>query len=140
LRERKEDIPLLIEHFIKLNNARIELDDTILSRFIEYNWPGNVRQLYNAVSRIATFVKKPVVTIEDVPSDIFQPGKQSAETTMTFNGVESFNLQEAIHNLEEKAINWALKKTDGNKKRAAELLGLKRSTFLDRMKNFNVSN
>ncbi len=138
LRERKEDIPLLIEHFLKQNKAEIQLEDALLSKFLEYNWPGNVRQLFNAVSRIATFIKKPVVTIDDVPSDIFQPGSGDHETKVSFNGGGRFDLQRAVHDLESKAICWALEKTGGNKKQAAELLGLKRSTFLDRLKNIDT--
>lgn len=139
LRERKEDIPLLVGHFLKESNSEIRLDDELLSQFIEYHWPGNVRQLQNAISRIATFVKKPVVTIDDVPSDIFQPATKSAGAVPPFNGAGSFDLPKAIKSLQEDSIRWALEKTGGNKKQAAGLLGLKRSTFLDYLKKFDVT-
>jgi len=139
LRERREDIPLLIEHFLKQNNTDIRLDDELISKFVEYDWPGNVRQLHNAVSRIATFIKKPVVTVEDVPTDIFQPMNKGPETNISFNGAREFDLQNAIRKLEGIAIRWALEKSGGNKKQAAQLLGLKRSTFLDRLKNIDSS-
>lgn len=134
LRERREDIPLLIDHFLKQNKTGIKLDNELLLKFAGYNWPGNVRQLYNAVSRIATFIKKPIVTNEDVPTDIFQPEVKGTEPGLIFQGADNFNLQNAVQNLERDAIQWALGKTGGNKKQAAELLGLKRSTFLDHLK------
>ncbi len=139
IRERKDDIPLLIEHFLKKNKSEIQLDDELLGKFLEYSWPGNARQLQNAIYRIATFIKKPVVTIKDVPSDIFQPLSQKAETSVLFNGSESFDLTMAVQELQRKAIRWALEKTCGNKKQAARLLGLKRSTFLDHLKKLEIT-
>lgn len=134
LRERKEDIPILIDHFLNRNNSKIRFDDTVISKFMEYDWPGNVRQLQNTISRLATFIKKPVVSISDIPQDIFHPASTRPETYTPVNGLDSFDLAQAVERLQRDAVQWALKKSGGNKKRAAELLGLKRSTFLDIMK------
>jgi DNA-binding NtrC family response regulator len=143
LRERREDIPLLMDFFIERYFRRRGEDvppisDAVKQAFTRYGWPGNVRELENACERIAQTCTCGTVRVGCVSAHIlFRAGAQPAELpvmpTPPPQGAAPVALDERLRDLEASLIAWALKVTQGNKSRAAELLKIKRSTLGDRI-------
>jgi transcriptional regulator with PAS, ATPase and Fis domain len=154
LRERREDIPALIEYF----NARYfrrrgedvpPISDAVKGAFMRYNWPGNVRELENACERIAQTCICGTVRVGCVSAGIlFRAGAQPpvvaphadvaprrdvAPRPSTPQQATSISLDDRLREVEANLIGWALKVSNGNKSRAAELLQIKRSTLGDRI-------
>ena len=136
LQERKKDIPLFINHFIdqfcQENNiyTRPKIEPKVLKFLIEYPWNGNVRELKNTVEHLVLFSRNGMITKESIPDYIIAENDKKQK--------ETFDLKE---NLKEKEINLikkAMKKTEGNKKLAAELLNIPRSTLYYKLNNYNL--
>jgi DNA-binding NtrC family response regulator len=144
LRERKEDIPLLVEHFLKIaGRDDIKFTSKAMEVLISYNWPGNVRQLENTIYRICALIDKNIVDVSDIPDDIYSPYGVKEELFdkvqgLNFDTVDVIDLDKLLGEMELKAIKWALEKAGGNKTKAAELLNLKKSTFFERLKKYNL--
>ena len=145
LRERREDIPLLAEHFLKRFYQRREqpvrpLSAGVLQAFMRYPWPGNVRELENACERIAQTCTCDTVKIGCVPiSVLFHRSDEAAEPIVeTHAHPSSVSLEERLKDVEQGLITWALKVAGGNKSKAAELLQIKRSTLGDRIKKLGL--
>jgi len=127
LRERKEDIPLLIQHFItkfsnefKKNISGVSKD--ALKLLLNYSWPGNVRELENVIQRAMTLSQHEVILPDDLPASIIQKTDEKLfEKAME----ENFTLDQ----LEKEYIKRVLIETGGNKSKAAEILGLDRKTL-----------
>ena len=145
LRERPEDIPLLVEHFFqRYFRARGKemkpVSPSVLVAFRRYPWPGNVRELENACERIAQTCICDSVMTGCVPASVFFHKTAGAEEPV---GSESprdagVSLDDRIREVETNLIGWALKTTDGNKSKAAALLRVKRSTLGDRIKKLGL--
>ena len=146
LRERREDIPILMEHFIaRYFHRRGEdvppVSDAVRTAFLSYSWPGNVRELENACERIAQTCTCGTVRIGCMSASILlrsggPPPDLSAFTPAPPAIVleaATVSLDDRIRELEANLIGWALKVSNGNKSRAAELLQIKRSTLGDRI-------
>jgi DNA-binding NtrC family response regulator len=158
LRERREDIPVLMEHFIARYFRRKGEDvppisEAVRQAFVRYRWPGNVRELENACERIAQTCTCGTVRIgcmaanillhaDAPPPDLFEmaPAAEPSapETTQTRSlqpatSAAPISLDDRIRDLEANLIDWALTVSHGNKSRAAELLQIKRSTLGDRI-------
>ncbi len=143
LRERREDIPVLMEHFLRrFFRARgedmPEIAPVVRQAFLQYPWPGNVRELENACERIAQTCQCGTVRVGCVASSVlFQgdgrgPAEAPAEEDLA--PVSSgLSLDERLREVEANLISWALRMSTGNKSRAAELLQIKRSTLGDRI-------
>jgi len=131
LRERKEDIPELIEHFLgHLGEKGITARAKMM--LMEYEWPGNIRELLNILER-AAIVAESTIDIEHIPS---------IESTLQLKK-ETFEIPDEGINLddvEKKFIRDALNKAEGNKTRAAELLGLTRRRLYSKMERFGIKN
>ena len=147
LRERREDIPLLVDHFLKrFNQCKDQepraLSPGVMQAFMRYPWPGNVRELENACERIAQTCTCDVVKIGCVPvSVLFHRSAEMGEPVVETHGHPlSVSLEERLREVEQSLINWALKVSAGNKSKAAELLRIKRSTLGDRIKKLGLSN
>ena len=145
LRERREDIPLLADHFLRRFYQRREqqprpLSPGVLQAFLRYPWPGNVRELENACERIAQTCTCDTVKIGCVPvSVLFHRNTEMAEPVVeTHAHPSSVSLEERLRDVEEGLITWALKLAGGNKSKAAELLQIKRSTLGDRIKKLGL--
>ena len=145
LRERREDIPLLAEHFLKRFYQRRDqpvrpLSPGVLQAFMRYPWPGNVRELENACERIAQTCTCDTVKIGCVPvSVLFHHTAEMAEPIVeTHSHPSSVSLEERLKDVEQGLITWALKVAGGNKSKAAELLQIKRSTLGDRIKKLGL--
>lgn len=130
LRERREDIPLLVNHFLeqacKENKKNVKyISDQAMEILINYAWPGNVRELENAVERAVVLSKGETLTPDlfPIPKDIRGPGLTTFNPQAASEPLPSL-LPEAVETLERQMIESALQKTGGNQRRAAQLLGL----------------
>jgi transcriptional regulator with GAF, ATPase, and Fis domain len=143
LRERREDVPVLMEHFLRgFFKARgedmPEIAPTVRQAFLQYPWPGNVRELENACERIAQTCQCGTVRVGCVASSVlFQgdgrgPAPQPVETEPA-PITSGLSLDERLREVEANLISWALRMSTGNKSKAAELLQVKRSTLGDRI-------
>src|ERR1700674_5746771 len=143
LRERREDIPVLMEHFLqryfrKSGEDQPQISDAVRQAFMRYSWPGNVRELENACERIAQTCTCGTVRIGCMSASIlFRAGSQPMDPALPAPTLPQqpapIALDDRIRELESNLIAWALKVSRGNKSRAAELLQIKRSTLGDRI-------
>jgi len=147
LRERLEDIPLLITHFIERFNAEFRkktrgITSDALDCCERYGWPGNVRELRNVVERAMILENKEFLDLEDLPEAIRAPsenvdGSESAGGT----GVAEFELLDGgfgLREMEEQMVRQALEKTEGNQSRAAERLGISRDSLRYKMRKLGM--
>jgi transcriptional regulator with PAS, ATPase and Fis domain len=133
LRERKEDIPLLVRHFIdklskKLNKPFPEIRTDFLQALIQYDWPGNIRELQNILERTLNRSTKPVLSAEDLPEEVFQ----------MFSGQKTEEMLVHRDDIKKQSIIQALRLFNGNITKAAKHLGISRSTFYRQMRKFNI--
>lgn len=124
LRERKRDIPLLVDHFLSSSAKRTGKPPKSFSRgalqvLQEYDWPGNVRELQNLVERYFTVAKNPVIHRQEV--SYLTSGKAA---------IRGLPLKEAVSAFEQQYISDVLQSVDGNKSRAAAILGVHRNTLI----------
>jgi DNA-binding NtrC family response regulator len=131
LRERKEDIPYLVEHFAKKFGG--EISEGALERFLSYHWPGNVRELENVVERSILLAQGPRVEASDVRIDTAHRSRAAATTGDNFlpDGM-------TLDDYEQSLIREALKRADGNKSHAARLLGLTRNALRYRLAQMGI--
>ena len=137
LRERKEDIPLVAEHFLRKYGAkmrrRAEFGDGVLDYLMTYDYPGNIRELENLIEQGVALSLDGVITLDDiVPTEL----RDSMGSTPADKPPRS--LQDVVDRAERGAIENVLKEVDGNKERAAELLGLSSTTLWRKMKRLDV--
>jgi len=143
LRERREDIPVLMDHFLERYFRRgggdpPEISDVVRQAFMRYSWPGNVRELENACERIAQTCNCGTVRVGCMSASIlFRAGSQPADPALLPRQPAApaapVALDDRLRELESNLILWALKVSKGNKSKAAELLQIKRSTLGDRI-------
>ncbi|HEY8461302.1 MAG TPA: sigma-54 dependent transcriptional regulator [Blastocatellia bacterium] len=135
LRERSFDIPLLVEHFVnKATEAAkrppLDVSSEALAILTAYSWPGNVRELENAIERAVAFARGKEITPDDLPERVRTSGGASALIARSVE--QNMTLRE----LEREYILEVLRRTGGNKSRAAELLGLDRKTLYRRLDEY----
>jgi len=133
LRERKEDIPELVHHFIEKGNAK-GIDRRALAVLMDYDWPGNVRELQNAIER-AAIVCNGIIEVGNLPSNVKAGSAPPVASDKFQIGEEGINLDQ----LERDLIIQALQKAGGNKTRAAALLSITRRRLYSMMERFNIS-
>jgi len=126
LRERREDIPLLIDFYSRsiaeeLQRPARKIPDKVLERFIQYDWPGNVRELANELRRV--FILESEYRFEGLAPT---PAGDAGDLNLS--------------SVEKRAIEKALAQTGGNKTKAAELLGVPLRTFYEKLKKYNIAN
>lgn len=128
LRERKSDIPMLINHFFEIFSPHqsIGIEQDAVNILSEYPWPGNVSELENIIERLVAVNTGTDITAEEIPIELKLPTRQKFDNT---SNITSFH--EIIKSTERELITWAMRKTQGNKTRAARLLSMKPSTFRD---------
>jgi len=140
LRERREDIPLLVQHFVQkfcneLQRPVMTVSQSAMRCLMQYSWPGNVRQLENAIERaVALSGQRSQIEVSDLPADIQQadvgvevlPGLALPE--------EGLDFERFIARIEREVIRRALERTGGNKAAAAQVLNLKRTTLVEKLK------
>ncbi len=131
LRERKEDIPYLVEHFAKKFNG--EISEAAMERLMSYHWPGNVRELENVIERSILLAAGPRVEAEDIKIDTAYARSRPAASNDHFLP-EGMTLDQ----YEQSIIREALKRAEGNKSQAARLLGLTRNALRYRLDQMGV--
>ncbi|HEV3059348.1 MAG TPA: sigma-54 dependent transcriptional regulator [Vicinamibacterales bacterium] len=149
LRERKEDIPLLVQHFVdKLTRdgfvaARGAKPPTVsqdaMRRLMAYHWPGNVRQLENAIERAIAFTAgRGQIDVDDLSTEIQQAQVPVVSSSVTLPD-EGIDLDAFVAEIERELIERSLERTGGNKGAAARLLNLKRTTLVEKLKRLEKS-
>jgi transcriptional regulator with PAS, ATPase and Fis domain len=145
LRERREDVPILMDHFIKRyfrqrNDEPRQIAPAVQQAFMRYPWPGNVRELENACERIAQTCTCDTVRVGCIPvSVLFHKYAEDQEPIVeTHDHPSAISLDDRLREVESNLISWALKVSSGNKSKAAELLNIKRSTLGDRIKKLGL--
>jgi Nif-specific regulatory protein len=139
LRERKEDIPLLVVHFLKgfakkFNRPVPRLTSTALELICAYDWPGNVRELQNELERALTLAgREKEISEQYLSSKIFD----STDNTCTVVS-KSGTLQEVTERIEKQMVTEALEKSGGNRSRASNQLGITRQGLLNKIKRYNI--
>jgi two-component system response regulator PilR (NtrC family) len=140
LRERMEDIPILLEHFLARFNeengkAVRGVTPEVLERFLAYSWPGNVRELENVVERGVVLARGDEIGAELLPRDL-STGSRLPEAAALPPGMEFYD---AVARYERQLIENALRRSNGVQKQAAELLGLKPTTLNEKIKRLGIS-
>jgi len=138
LRERIEDIPLLVQTFVKkfAPDRDVTVAQDAMRRLMAYAWPGNVRQLENAVERaIAMSGSRTQIEVGDLPSDLQVTGEAASKPVVDLPA-DGVDLPALIAQIEKDIIERALTRTEQNKGAAARLLGLKRTTLVEKVKRF----
>ena len=136
LRERKSDIPLLINHSLKKyeeKGAPITILPEVIEHLQGYTWPGNVRELENIVQQMMVFCKNQTITLADLPPHILIKDIKARDV-----GKEDVALPKVIEEMEKDYIIEALKKTNWHRENAARLLGITRKMLGDRINKYDL--
>jgi DNA-binding NtrC family response regulator len=138
LRERKEDIPPLVNTFVQrfaeqLGKAEPTIAPEAFQKLLDYSWPGNVRDLQNAIEYAVVLARNDIIGIKELPAEIqLPPALQTTPAPVRRSGVAS------LDDMERETILQALTQTHGNKKKAAELLGIQRPTLYNKLKRYAI--
>ena len=138
LRERKEDIPPLVNTFVQrfarqLGKAEPTIAPEAFQKLLDYLWPGNVRELQNTIEYAVVLARNDIIGIKELPAEIqLPPALQTSPAPVRRSGVAS------LDDMERETILQALTQTHGNKKKAAELLGIQRPTLYNKMKRYAI--
>ena len=141
LSDRREDIPLLAQSLLRKVSQRentprpeVAFSQEAMRKLMAYSWPGNIRELENIIERaLALTPGKSQLELQDLPSEL-QANESSisvAEVALPENGLD---LRQHVHEIERKLIDSALDRTAGNKRKAAELLNINRTTLVEKAK------
>jgi DNA-binding NtrC family response regulator len=136
LRDRREDIPVLAQHFLEkfAPGAQIQISQGAMRVLMPYPWPGNVRQLENAIERAVTLGGgRKEIDVADLPPEI-QDAPQSLSTPFVEFPDEGLDLPAYLTSIERDLIHRSLERTGGNRNKAAELLRIKRTTLVEKLK------
>lgn len=135
LRDRKEDIPILVSHFIKIYNHKLDkkvasIEDDVLNMFTQYNWPGNIRELRNIIERIMIFKEGSTIVMDDLPAEILDYIDVKDEIQDSY----------ALEAVEKETIKKSLDKNNWNISLAAVELGISRLTLRRKIEKFDLKN
>ena len=140
LRGRREDIPLLVQHFFEVasreKGKKLDgISENAMELLCHYDWPGNVRELENLVERLVVLADEGAISISDLPASFHKnavPARgETAVPRLTYTGL---SFRDAVDDFETDLILQALEHTQWNKNQAAQLLGLNRTTLLEKIK------
>ena len=139
LRERREDIPLLINNFVKRYNRKHHLmvkgiTPNALQVLLENDWPGNVRELENVIERSVVLAEKNRIEVSVLPAEI----RKETRVNNQVENNEGYSLKKMSRIMEEQLIRKALDKTQGNRTHAARLLEISHPALLSKMKGFGI--
>jgi two-component system response regulator AtoC len=139
LRDRKEDIPILLDHFVARNNARFGtairgFEPEAKRLLMEYGWPGNVRELENTVERAMVLAERDTIFVEDLP-DRLREARDPVKLQLTSG---ELSIKKTARIIEEILIRRALQKTGGNRTRAAEVLEISHRALLYKIKDYHI--
>ncbi|HNW12938.1 MAG TPA: sigma-54 dependent transcriptional regulator, partial [Candidatus Rifleibacterium sp.] len=147
LRERSEDIPPLVEHFVKIaaTKANREIKGVTpkaMTALKNFKWPGNVRQLQNIIEGAAVFIRNNMIDIDNLPEEI-RLGFAPESTTDMFDWIaeqiqQGRTLDDMVAQIEKEMISRTLRDVEGNQSKAAQILGIKRGTLQYKIKAYNL--
>src|SRR5438874_8944725 len=138
LRKRKEDIPPLVAQFVKqfsqqLNKPEPDISLDAFQKLLDYSWPGNVRELQNAIEYAVVLARQNIIGVKELPTEVqLPPALQQIGVSVPPQGVQS------LDDMERVTILQALAQCHGNKKKAAELLGIQRPTLYNKLKRYAI--
>jgi DNA-binding NtrC family response regulator len=140
LRERKEDIAPLVSSFVKRFAAQLGKEEPQImpdafQKLLDYAWPGNVRELQNAIEYAVVLARQGRITVKELPAEVQLPAAWQQAGMANHTSLPAQNLDE----LERQAILRALAQTHGNKKKAAQLLGIQRPTLYNKMRRYSIA-
>ena len=139
LRERREDIPLLLEYFMKRLNGKNErkraLDPETLERLIRYSYPGNVRELKNLIERVFMLSESDIIGLQDLPGEVRGATKEDYLSGDNWDGQ---TLSQILKRTERRVISRILEQVKGNKLKAAKLLKISRSTLYTKIEEYQI--
>ena len=140
LRERREDIPLLVRHFVEAfsrqqgRSREVTVTQAAMRRMMAYEWPGNIRQLENAIERALTLSRtRTWIDVGDLPPEL-QQAALSEQAASLAHPEDGFDMAAYIAAIERQLIQRALDDTGGNRQQAARRLGLKRTTLVEKVR------
>jgi two-component system response regulator AtoC len=139
LRDRRDDVILLVEHFIERNNARLgtqirDVDQRARKLLLNYPWPGNVRELENTIERAVVLTEGDVISVGDLPERMREPTDPVAASLAT----GELSIKKTARFMEETLIRRALEKTGGNRTAAAKLLEISHRALLYKIKDYGI--
>ncbi len=143
LRERRADIPLLIDHFLKEMTARHGRDIEQMSKsarqaLMSYDWPGNIRQLRNYIERMVVVDLDGLLDVDDLPDEIAPPPRLGDEPSAAHDGSDSL-VGQPLSQVERYYIEKTLEVTEGNREEAARLLGIGERTLYRKIKEYKLN-
>lgn len=147
LRERKEDLMLFADYFLQLANQELEkeiegFDAEVLNIFLEYSWPGNLREMSNVIKRAALLTSKNIITSETLPQEIVFQSKfavsEELDVQKTLTIAKNEDLKSATISAEYAKIVEVLRKVNYNKTKAAQILNIDRKTLYNKMNSYNM--
>jgi two-component system response regulator PilR (NtrC family) len=145
LKERREDIPLLISHFLDRfvsadRSNEISFAPLTMDLLMGYDWPGNVRELENVIERLVILRGGNEILPEDLPAKIFRSNPLATQTYKTLFELPEVgvDLKQILSDIEDSLIVQAMNRTGGNKNQASKLLALNRTTLIEKMKKKNL--
>ncbi len=138
LRERQEDIPFLLDHFLTLYTRYHEKEvqgfsPEALDHLLAYHWPGNIREIENAVERAVVLARGPKIEVQDLP-----PAVRAAERPVVDLRGEILPLKKALEEPEKRIIMEALERNGWNRQKTADMLGVNRSTLFHKMRKYGL--
>ena len=143
LRDRRDDIPLLVQHFLERLGSEqnpprtgVVFTQEAMRQMMAFDWPGNVRQLQNLIERaLALTPGRTQIDVPDLPSEVQLSGPAPVNVVLPEDGLD---LQHYLHDVEREMIRHSLDRTGGNKHKAAQLLGIKRTTLIEKAKRLKI--
>lgn len=143
LRERKEDVKLYVEHFLREANEALgkkvkDIDDLTYEKLMAYYWHGNLRELKNVIKRAVLLATSDVVTLECIPEEIIFGSMKSDNGNLNDIPLNEFDLSRIVAEAEKRAILHVLSKVANNRSRAAEVLNVDRKTLYNKMKQYGI--
>ena len=144
LRERKEDIPLLVTYFIKkyAERQRVTVNSVsqeTLNLLMLYNWPGNIRELENVIEHAVAFCTADTIIPRNLPGNLLERETPSGIFPIELSTIDSIDLQETLSEAERKLLFWAYQKTNGNQVRMSEILRIPRTTLQNKLVKYNIT-
>ena len=134
LRERRQDIPALVQHFLNRGGRKASITPQALAMLDEHYWPGNVRELENTIERALALAREGIVTKAEI--QLRAPSDRSVR--WTDHVPLEIGWQSNLSELEKSLVERALRQAQGNKSKAAELLGIHRRLLYEKMREYGI--
>ncbi len=136
LRERKEDIPLLVEYLLQNGPKKVAISSMALQMLMAFSWPGNIRELKNTIESASVIAENGTIEPTSLPAKITGALNQNQKTSVKL--AANLSLDERLNEIEKSMIIEALKKTGGVQVRATELLGINQRSLWHRIKKYDI--